>query len=110
MNVPVLSDSCRMKSPVVPFCDPATATKQRAKFSLEGSYILILINISIITNNLPSDHKTNPERREQRKSWRALKTGLEKKTGSLSAFQFTGPDHDSSIDRKDKDLTIHNPG
>ena len=30
--------------------------------------------------------------------------------GSLSAFQLTGPDPDSSIDRKDKDLTLHNPG
>jgi hypothetical protein len=78
MNVPVLSDSCRMKSPVIPFCDPAAATKQRAKLSLEGSYILIFINISIIKNNLPSEHKTNPEKREQRKSCRALKAGLKK--------------------------------
>jgi len=67
-----------MKSPVVFFRDPAAATKQCAKLSQEGSYIPIFINISIIKNNLPSEHKTNPERREQRKIWRALKAGLKK--------------------------------
>jgi hypothetical protein len=98
-----------MKSPVVPSRDPAAAAKERAKLSQEGSCIPIFINISIIKNNLPSEHKTNPEKREQRKIWRALKAGL-KKTGSLSAFQFIGPDPDSSIDRKYNNLTIHNPG
>jgi hypothetical protein len=56
MNVTVLFlESCRMKSPVVPFYDPAAATQQLAKFSLEGSYIPILINISIMKKNLPSE-------------------------------------------------------
>jgi hypothetical protein len=57
-----------MKSPVVFFRDPAAATKQRAKLSQEGSYIPILINISIVKNNLPSEHKTNMEKREQGKT------------------------------------------
>ena len=34
-----------MKSPVVPFRDPAAAAKQRAKLSQEGSFIPIFINI-----------------------------------------------------------------
>jgi hypothetical protein len=57
-----------MKSPVVLFRDPAAAAKQRAKLSQEGSYIPTFINISIIKNNLPSEHTTNPEKREPRKA------------------------------------------
>jgi len=37
-----------MKSPVVLFCDPAAAIKQRAKLSQEGSYIPTFINLSIV--------------------------------------------------------------
>jgi len=61
MNVPVLSDTCQMKSPVVIFNNMSAATKQRAKLSQEGSCIPMLINISIIKNNLPSEYKTNPK-------------------------------------------------
>jgi hypothetical protein len=37
-----------MKSPVVPFRDPAAAAKQRAILSQEGSFIPIFINFSIM--------------------------------------------------------------
>ncbi len=68
-----------MKSPVVLFCDPAAATKQRAKLSQEGSYIPIFINIIYCEKNyLPSEHITNPEKREQKKAERALMVGLKK--------------------------------
>jgi hypothetical protein len=49
-----------MKSPVVLFCDPAAAIKQRAKLSQEGSYIPIFINLSIM--------KKSPAFRTQNKS------------------------------------------
>ncbi|HWS22644.1 MAG TPA: hypothetical protein VN227_08390, partial [Methanoregula sp.] len=61
-----------MKSPVVIFNNMSAATKQRAKLSQEGSYIPMFINISLIKSNLPSELKTNIEKREQRKSRRAL--------------------------------------
>jgi hypothetical protein len=76
MNVPVLSDSCRMKSPVVLFCDPFAAIRQRAKLSQEGNYIPIFINISIMKKNLSSEHRANPEERELKKSRRASKSGF----------------------------------
>jgi hypothetical protein len=65
-----------MKSPVVPSRDPAAAAKERAKLSQEGSCIPIFINISIIINNLTSEHKTNPETRGPKKSLRASMAGF----------------------------------
>jgi hypothetical protein len=52
-----------MKSPVVPFRDPAAAAKQRAKLSQEGSCIPIFINISIMRKYRISVHRTNPEKK-----------------------------------------------
>jgi hypothetical protein len=70
-----------MKSPVVPFFDPAAANKQRAKLSQEGSYIPTLINISIIKNNLPSEQQNKSEKGEPEKSWRALIARFKTKCG-----------------------------
>jgi len=56
-----------MKSPVV-FCDPAAASKQRAKLSQEGSYIPILINLTII-EKLPADRYKNKFGEKRKKEY-----------------------------------------
>jgi hypothetical protein len=65
-----------MKSPVVPFRDPAAATTQRAKLSQEGSCIPIFINISIIRKyrNVRTQNKSGE--REPKKSLRASMAGF----------------------------------
>jgi hypothetical protein len=48
MKVPMLSDSCRMKNPVVLFVILLLLLNNFAKLSQEGSCIPIIINISIV--------------------------------------------------------------
>jgi hypothetical protein len=57
-----------MKSPVVPFRDPAAAAKERAKLSQEGSCILIFINISIIRKYRNVRTQNKPGEREPKKA------------------------------------------
>jgi hypothetical protein len=65
-----------MKSPVVPFRDPAAAAKERAKLSQEGSCIPIFINIS--TRRKYRDFRTQNKHgeREPKKSLRASMAGF----------------------------------
>ena len=65
-----------MKSPVVPFRDPAAAAKQRAKLSQEGSFIPIFINISIMRKYRIIRTQNKSGEKESKKSRRASMAGF----------------------------------